>query len=303
MKAWVLHGIGDLRFEDVPVPEPQDDEVIVKVKAAGICSSDIARVYSSGAYHYPIILGHEFSGIAPDGTRVGVFPLLPCHICGSCMARQYETCSSYGYLGSRQDGAFAEYVAVKKWNLVALPDEMTFEQAALLEPAAVALHAVKRAGLGGVTSAGVIGDGVIGRLIAKWLSILCDADVSVLGRGSVTPNEKCDVCFEAAGSADALRRCIELAKPNGQVVLVGNPGVDFVIDQMLHWQILRKQLSVTGSWNSSYPEDWNETLNNAGALRLEGFIGVRYKLDELGGAFENVRGKGKGRGKAVVVFD
>ena len=77
MKAWVLHGINDLRFEDVPKPVLKKGEVLVKVMCAGVCSSDIQRVYVSGAYHYPIILGHEFSGITEDGRRVGVFPLLP----------------------------------------------------------------------------------------------------------------------------------------------------------------------------------------------------------------------------------
>ena len=99
MKAWVLHGVKDLRFEDVDSPAPEEGEVLVKVKAAGICSSDIPRVYATGAYHYPIILGHEFSGVTTDGRRVGVFPLIPCHICKSCKSHHYETCSDYSYIG------------------------------------------------------------------------------------------------------------------------------------------------------------------------------------------------------------
>jgi L-iditol 2-dehydrogenase len=301
MKAWVLHGINDLRLNDVTVPTPGRGEVLVKVKAAGICASDISRVYDGGAYHYPIILGHEFSGVTADGRRVGVFPLLPCHTCESCMAGHYETCSDYSYIGSRRDGAFAEYVAVPDRNLVDLPGGLTFEQAALLEPAAVALHAVSRLDLSRVQSAAVVGDGVIGRLIAKWLSIYGVAAVCVLGRGAGPPPlGRCDACVEAVGSEDALKRCIELTKPGGQIVLVGNPNPGFSIDRTLYWRILRKQLSVKGSWNSRYPSDWRRVLEYADELRLDGFTGHRYAFGELGRAFEMIRDKRERHGKVII---
>jgi L-iditol 2-dehydrogenase len=302
MKAWVLHGINDLRFENVPKPVPKDNEVLVKVQCVGVCSSDISRVYLTGAYHYPIILGHEFCGTTENGRRVGVFPLLPCHICESCKAGHYEICSNYGYIGSRQDGAFAEYATVPDWNLIELPDDLPFEQAALLEPAAVALHAVNRLDLRNVQSAAVVGDGAIGKLAAKWLSIYGIA-FCVLGRGDKSPPDSRDACIEAVGSADALRRCIELTKPGGQIVLVGNPVLDFNIDRMLYWQILRKQITVKGSWNSRYPSDWTKTLDNAGALHLDDFISHRYKFCELGKAFEMMRDKRERHGKVIVSLD
>ena len=302
MKAWVLHGIGDLRLGTVPDPEPKDGEILVKVRMAGICSSDVRRVYSDGAYHYPLIPGHEFSGVTPDGTRVGVFPLLPCRACESCISRSFETCSDYGYLGSRQDGGFAELVAVREWNLVRLPDSMTFEQAALLEPAAVALHAARRIDLSSASSVAVVGDGAIGRLIANWVRLLSGAEVGVFGRGDTPPRDCYDACFEAAGAAGALRRCIELARPNGQLVLVGNPDVGFSIDQKLYWQILRKQLAVKGAWNSSYPADWHETIKNADALQLDSIVSHRYEFGGLGSAFEMMHGKGERHGKVIAEF-
>ena len=114
MKAWVLHGIGDFRLEEADEPVLAKGEVLVSVKAAGICGSDIPRVYRTGTYSYPTIPGHEFSGMvvktgegADPGwlnKRVGVFPLIPCGSCVPCKKRQYEMCRHYGYLGSRQDG-------------------------------------------------------------------------------------------------------------------------------------------------------------------------------------------------------
>ena len=298
MRAWVLHGINNYRLCDVPIPIAKDGEILVKVKAAGICSSDIARVYSTGAYHYPIIPGHEFSGETADGRRVGVFPLIPCFECESCNKAHYETCSNYSYIGSRQDGAFAEYVTVPEWNLIELPDDMPYEAAALLEPAAVALHAVQQLDLTCVNAAAIVGDGAIGRLIAKWLAIYGVNNIAIVGKLDKISVDV-DACFEAAGNVNALRRCIELAKPDGQLVLVGNPDVDFSIDQKLYWQILRKQLTIRGSWNSQYPANWKETLTNADKLMLDELITHRYAFAELDNAFEMMRTKS---GKHIKVI-
>lgn len=137
MKAYVLHGISDYRYEEVEVPLAEPGSVLVRVRAAGICGSDIPRIYKTGAYSHPLIPGHEFAGEVVEvgecvdaswvGKRVGVFPLIPCMECPQCQQKQYEMCSHYNYLGSRTDGGFAEYVRVPKWNLIALPDSVTME--------------------------------------------------------------------------------------------------------------------------------------------------------------------------------
>ncbi len=165
MRAWVLHGIGDLRFETVEKPALKPGEVLVQVKAAGICGSDIPRIYQNGAHVHPLIPGHEFSGVVAEvganvkdfkpgdkivtltavdtcevaevgagvdtawlGQRVGVFPLIPCMACAPCQKEHYEMCRQYRYIGSRQDGAFAEYVAVPVWNLLRLPESVSLDR-------------------------------------------------------------------------------------------------------------------------------------------------------------------------------
>jgi len=302
MKAWVLHGINDLQLNDVPLPDPRDGEVLVQVKAAGICSSDIPRVYTTGAYHYPIILGHEFSGVTADGRRAGVFPLIPCHTCSACRAGHYETCSSYSYIGSRQNGAFSEYVAVPEWNLVPLPNNMTFEQAALLEPAAVALHAVQKIGIQEITKAAVIGNGIIGQLIGEWLSFFNIQHVEVLGRNDQSSFEHYDVCFEVVGSLGAFERCVKYTRESGRIVLVGNPTFDFNMEQKLYWQILRKQLVIHGSWNSSYPAGWKTVLANSKHLQLERFISHRYPFEELSKALHMMYSKKERYSKVLLTF-
>lgn len=302
MNAWVLCGINNLQLKEISCPEPREGEVLVQVKAAGICSSDISRVYKNGAYHYPMILGHEFSGVTQDGRRVGVFPLIPCYSCRSCQNHQYETCSNYSYIGSRQDGAFAEYVAVPEWNLITLPNHVTFEQGALLEPAAVALHAVKRAKLDGVVSVAVIGDGTIGRLIGIWLRHYGVKFIDVLGRNDNGGFADYDLCFEVVGSSDAFRRCIELTRSNGEIILVGNPNSEFNINQTIYWKILRKQLTVSGVWNSSYPLDWKMILENIDLLQSDVFITHKVNFLQLKKAFEMIRSRKEKYGKVMVVF-
>lgn len=289
MKAYVLHGIGDLRYEDRPLPEIRPGWALVKVLAAGICSSDIPRIFEKGTYHFPTIPGHEFSGRVEQvadagdsqwiGKRVGVFPLIPCKKCASCEKGQYETCSNYDYIGSRRDGGFAEYVAVPVWNLIELPETVSDVQGALLEPAAVALHAVRRAQIFPGASVCVVGSGAIGLLAGQWAKILGAERVAVKGRSEAKKQivqqcgleyaadfragEEFDCVIEAVGSAQALEESLLLTAPGGRLVLMGNPDGPRTLSQDLYWRILRKQLTLIGTWNSSYGNDnsdWMEAV-------------------------------------------
>ena len=177
MKACVLYGIGDLRYEDVENPRPYPGQVLVRVDACGVCGSDIPRVFQKGTYRFPTIPGHEFSGTVLQcgegvdarwvGKQVVVFPLIPCRKCVSCQAARYALCEDYGYLGSRSDGAFAEYVVAPEWNLTPVPPGVSQEAAALTEPAAVAVHALRRAGVD-AGDAVMISHGPVGLMLGQW---------------------------------------------------------------------------------------------------------------------------------------
>ena len=287
MKAYVLHGIGDLRYEDWPMPELQPGWALVKVLAAGICSSDIPRIFEKGTYHFPTIPGHEFCGRVESvfdeknrdwiGKRVGVYPLIPCKKCPSCLKEEYETCEHYDYIGSRRDGGFAEYVAVPVWNLIELPDTVSDIQGALLEPAAVALHAVKRAKISPGDTVCIVGTGAIGFLAGQWAKIYGAGRVIIKGRSevkrglaeqcglgySITPDGGFDCVIEAVGSQKALEESLTLATPGGRILLMGNPDGDRELSRNLYWSILRKQLTLIGSWNSSYSNvntDWTDII-------------------------------------------
>ena len=137
----------------MPIPELREKDVLVKVSACGVCGSDIPRVLETGTYHFPTIPGHEFGGTIAEagsgvskelcGKRVAVIPLIPCKTCKSCETGQYAQCEHYDFLGSRNDGGFAEYVKVPESNLLFVPENVDEEAVAFLEPISVALHVVQ----------------------------------------------------------------------------------------------------------------------------------------------------------------
>lgn len=330
MKAYVLHGIGDLRYEDVPLPEVPSGWALVRVLAAGICSSDIPRIFEKGTYHFPTIPGHEFCGVVESvadstdgawvGKRVGVFPLIPCKQCPSCEKGAYETCLHYDYLGSRRDGGFAEYAAVPVWNLLELPGTVTDLQGALLEPASVALHAVKRAEIRPGESVCVIGTGAIGLLAAQWAKLRGAGRVCVKGRSAAKAEfaRKCgveyvtgetedrfDCVMEAVGTERAFAESLTAADYFGKIVLIGNPDGERRLSQNLYWSILRKQLTLTGTWNSSYGgsgSDWAEALTamESGTLKTEAVVSHTLTPADLPRGLEMMRDQTEPYCKVVV---
>ncbi len=317
MNAWVLHGINDIRYEDIDKPVPKEGEVLVKVNACGICGSDIPRIFKTGAHVHPIVPGHEFSGEVVDTRkRVGIFPLIPCGDCEPCKNKQYEMCRNYNYLGSRCNGGFAEYVSVPEWNLIDLPDNVSFEAAAMLEPMAVAVHAMRQGTSDNNLNkkVAVIGLGTIGLLLVMFLKERGYNDIYVIGNKefqrekvlelgivedhyidakSVKDVEgdilacKMDMVFECVGKNETLTQAIECAAPAATVVTVGNPASDMVLDKATYWKILRNQLTIRGTWNSSFikeeTDDWHYVLDliSKGRVHPEPLITHQMPLSEL----------------------
>lgn len=345
MKAYLLRGRGNFTYADVDKPACGRDDVIVKVRAAGICGSDIPRIYGNSAYAYSLIPGHEFSGIVMEtgmnvdrswiGKRVGIFPLIPCGTCTACKIKQYELCRSYSYLGSRTDGGFAEYVAAPAWNLIELPKEVSFEQAAMLEPMAVAAHAMRRAGAKQGQTAAICGLGTIGLLLYMLLKengldriylignpghqeemaaglgfdmhYFChsrakDADewfaeMSIPGA---------DLFFDCAGTDESAGLALRHTVPGGTAALIGNPASDMRFDRQSWWKILRNQLTVRGSWNSSFmhedSDDWHYCLNLLARKRVlpEKLISHRFPFERLSEGTELMRDKKEGYTKIMA---
>ena len=347
MKAWVLHKIGDFRCGEVERPRICDNEVLVAVRAAGICGSDISRVYRDGAHRMPLIIGHEFSGQVIEagertdrswlGKRVGIFPLIPCRECMPCMNRQYEMCRHYSYLGSRRDGAFAEYVAVPEWNLIELPEKVSFEETAMLEPMAVAVHAMRKTLPSKESTVAVCGLGTIGMLLVMFLIDYGIRNILVIGnkdfqrqtvmRMGITDECYCDsrnvdverwilehtgvsgvdVFFECVGRNETIMQAVDLTAPAGKICLVGNPYSDVKLEKNVYWKILRNQLTIMGTWNSSFlhePEDdWHYVLDRLeqGKICPSDLISHRYPLEKIEQGFHVMRDKSEDYIKIMAV--
>ncbi len=315
MRALVLEGKGSLCLAEVPLPEPKEGEALVRVRACGVCGSDLPRIFGDTAYFYPLIPGHEFAGevVATGspkdeewiGKGVVVYPLIPCGKCPYCRLGEYALCEDYGYLGSRQNGAFAEYVVVPVTNLLPLPQSLSFEEGALTEPAAVALHALRRVGRTFGEIAAVFGLGPLGLLAGMWLKLsgvrkLIGYDVDErkfsLARSmgfdvTLYPSffpaepEGIDLVVEASGSAQAFVDALKLVRKRGRVLLLGNQEKNVLLSPEDFSRILRKELTLFGSWNSSFAfldSDWKKVLDFAGSGRVSfaSLISHRIRLEE-----------------------
>lgn len=330
MKAAVLHAVNDLRYEDVPVPAVGEGEVLLKIGAAGVCGSDIPRIFTKGTYHFPTIPGHEFAGriVESDdpallGRKAAVFPLLPCRKCAACQVGEYVKCENYDYYGSRRDGAFAEYLAVDKRNLVLLDESISLAEASLMEPAAVARAAIRRMQIGLGDKVVIFGAGPIGLMAAQWAKqagagLVRVVDISKekldfakkLGFEAYDPARDglCQCALEGTGVSPAINNAVKALAPNGRLVLMGNPAGDMCIERGVYSEILRREITMVGTWNSSYNDrinDWKAVAEAmaAGNMVFEPLITHRFGLDQCHEALEMMRDKKEFFTKVTFVLD
>ncbi|WP_231036461.1 galactitol-1-phosphate 5-dehydrogenase [Pectinatus sottacetonis] len=329
-----LHKIDRFTLDEVEKPKPQGNEILIRVEACGICGSDIPRVYELGTRVYPVTLGHEFSGVVCEvgnnddkmliGKKAAVFPIIPCMKCKSCQTGNYAECENYQYLGSRNDGGFAEYCLIpNKWHLVLSNDpEVSTDDLSLVEPATVAQHAIRKAGLTAGEKIVIIGAGPIGIMAARWAKIFGASEVALLEIDNakisfakecglavynindvdyiekiINKLERVDVVIEGTGTSSGMNTAIELCRVFGKIVLMGNPHRDTVINLNNHSLILRKELNLIGIWNSYYAElpfnEWKYTVRqmDLGKLKVHDLITHRVSLDNLKQLFDKIYGK------------
>ncbi|MDP0497659.1 MAG: galactitol-1-phosphate 5-dehydrogenase [Verrucomicrobiota bacterium JB024] len=305
MKALVLEADRQLVYtENHPMPTAPDERptALIKIAACGICGSDIPRGFGGKAYFYPLVMGHEFSGIVEEpvaggrfrqGERVAVFPLIPKHM-HTDPANQtgnYAQSREYDYYGSRRDGAFAQYLRIPEWNLFPVPDHVDLLHASMTEPAAVALHAVRKLRVIAGSDAAVLGAGPIGNMAAQWLRIhgcgrvfVVDVEPRKLALAEemgfvpvnatqgdpvaaildATDGAGVQCSIEACGLPVTFLQAVRLAGMFGEVVFMGNIAGEFKIGEKDFSNILRKELTIHGTWNSKITptgaDDWSTVL-------------------------------------------
>jgi L-iditol 2-dehydrogenase len=258
MKSLRLHGPGDLRLHEEPVPAVGVGEALLRVTAAGICGSDLHWFKECGIgdsqLNKPLVLGHEFTAVTVEGQRVAVDPSIPCGTCEYCQRGDPNLCDHLIFAGhGDQDGAFRQQLTWPLSCLHPLPDGLSDADGALLEPLGIAIHAVDLAHLRVGMSVGVFGCGPIGLLIIQLArlagagkifatDILAHRASAARAFGSDEAHQVSahfdkgdvaslnwkgiDVVFEAAGENAAVEMAVAAVRPGGKVILVGIPSDD-----------------------------------------------------------------------------
>ncbi len=319
MKVARLHGRGDLRLADEPVPEPGPGEVLVRVTAVGICGSDLHWYDESGIGEArlarPLVLGHEASGTIASGprcgTRVAIDPNLPCGACETCARGLGHLCPRVRFLGhSDTDGALRELMAWPEERLVPIPDAIDDVAGAVLEPLGVAIHALRLSGLRPGGTIAIAGAGPIGQLLirlafAAGAAAVVATDVlpprveAARTAGAVAElvdggaertrlldalgGRPADTAIEIAGEDDAIATAAILTRPGGTVVAAGIPAGN---DSVVPASVLRRRgldLRFARRMNRVYPEAI--ALVASGRIRPAEVVTASFPLGDADTAF------------------
>jgi L-iditol 2-dehydrogenase len=341
MKSLVLEKYNEFTLKETDIPELKPGWVLIKVEACGICGSDVHGMDgSTGRRQPPIIMGHEASGTISQlgenvlnwkiGDRVTFDSTISCGECFYCMRGDVNLCENRRVLGVscddyRQNGAFAEFVAVPAHILYAIPNNISYEQAAMIEAVSIAVHATAISSVQANDQAVVIGCGMIGLLCVQALKaagcskvIAIDqveeklqlaselgADIAIKSTNpellkmvlNETENRGADIVFEAVGIEPTLNMAIDCARKGGTVTLIGNlsPEVKFPLQK-----VVTRQLKIQGSCASSGEYPLYLELIAEGKIKVDRLISQVAPLEEGNNWFQRLYNKETGLMKVIL---
>lgn len=327
MKAAVLKSECMLEVKEIEYDSSvKEQEVLIEVDTAAICGTDI-QLFSGArkAAHYPIILGHECSGLVKSvgrdvkkvqiGDSVTFQPNYSCDRCEACLTGRYNICQQRPIPGVNIDGCFAQYIKVPERFIWKLPEGMSFAHGALVEPTAVAVHAVKRSRVVAGEVAVVVGLGPIGSLVVQ---VLKASGATIIGldinsqRGQkaldlgvdyyINPEEESfneriselsnglgvDLVFETAGTSTTAEMVFDIPKPGGRVVLIG---LSTNAAKFVPIQVARRELEIIGS--IIYVQEFRQAIKliMEAKINLDAMIGPTFKLKDIKKALELVQAR------------
>jgi L-iditol 2-dehydrogenase len=311
-------------IEEVEIPEPGPGEIQVKVVVTGVCGSD---VHAFGGTHpfvsTPIVPGHEFSGTVAKlgqgvegfepGERITVEPSLTCGTCYNCRHGRYNICAQLRVLGCQAPGSFAQYISVPAEKVYRLPESLDFDDGALVEPAAVGVHAVRRSEISLGDRVVVLGAGVIGLMIVQAAKAAGAGEIIVTGhhegrlkiarelgadvtflagdtvkfiRDTYGP-DGIDVVYEAVGVGETMNQAIEIVRKGAKIIVVGVFGKDPATKVGL---IQDKEIDIRGAL-MYVQEDYPRTLDliSRGEIKTKPLISAKFPLNRVAEAFNLIR--------------
>ena len=317
---------GNVIVENIDVPVPGENEILLKIVFSGLCGSDRLMLSDPSFFSYPVVNGHEIVGIVASdgkkfkkGDRVSVLPMVYCRSCEYCQNEDYNLCKSLLFIGGTpENGGFADYVTVEEDNLFLLPDTIDDETAALIEPAAVAYHAIDLSNPARIKKALIIGVGIIGSLALRILKKRYGVEqVDVLDaideklknalRDGATNSANIknadwksidflngnpflaggyDAIYDFASSSDSVDISICNIKKSGSVIVVCLPHADIQISKLSFFAIAAKEINIQGCYcyNKKTFEKVIEMLEKK-QITVSDLISARFELDRTPEAF------------------
>ncbi|NGM70627.1 alcohol dehydrogenase catalytic domain-containing protein [Natronolimnobius sp. AArcel1] len=337
MRAIVTNGEGDSWEETRDRPEPSEGEVLVKIRAVGICGSDIGLIDGGGPpwKDLPVVPGHEVCaevvklGAGVDspsvGDRVALHQFIYCGTCSACREGRYYQCDEIQEIGFSLDGGYREYAAVPAYTLTPIPDSVSDLEACQIDSAACTLHAMDRIDISVSDTAAVLGPGALGLFGVQLLRAKGVDDVILTGTRperleagrelganktinvretdpieaimEYTDGAGVEVCVEAAGAGDVVNTSLKVAANQGQVALTGVFDASREIDPD---DIVLKELTVVGGVTAAHAVEDVIELFERGDLTVDGIVTHEFPLAEYEEALETVRNRRDGVVKAVL---
>ncbi len=344
MRAALLTGIGQFALQELPVPHMQrDDEVLVRICMVGVCGSDI-HYFTSGrigdsAVRFPFCIGHEAAGIVEStgrevtrvrpGQRIAIDPARSCGSCDQCLNQRENTCRRLRFLGApgQLSGCLCDYVVLHEAQCFPVPESMTFAEAVLAEPLAVALYAVERARMRSGACAAILGAGPIGQSVLQvlhaqgagplFVTDLIEARLDFArrtqpcwaghpGRDDIEAEIsrlaplQMDVVFECSGTPEALAQGIRLLKPGGKLVMIGIPDRNEIV-LPIH-ELRRKEIDLLNIRRQFGCTEKAIALLAQGRVSVGAMATHHFRLEETAAAFRLVATRGDGVLKAMITL-
>lgn len=329
--ALVLHGPRDLRFESFRLPDLAADEVRLKVHACGVCGTDIHLFHGEGGAFenaYPLIMGHEFSGTVEAvgaavthlsvGQRVAVDPNVYCGYCSACLRGDVHYCENMMGIGTTRPGGFAEHCQVPAKACYVLPEGVSLEAGAMMEPLSCCLHGAKRSGITPGSTVAIIGFGAIGQMMFQLAHVMGAARIIVvepieskrkkaLAQGAalaVSPdevssgalaNERIESVIECVGRKVSMEMAVGLAANQGTVMLFGLTAPGTKLEILAFEDLFKKELTLTASFINPLVGQQVLALLDQGRIDMDSVITDRIPLEDAIQVFTDDRFRTHGK--------
>lgn len=327
MKAAQIHQPNSLEIIEIPTPQPGEHELLIQVKASGICGTDIHILRGEYLGPYPVIPGHEFSGVVAEagsavrrfkpGDRVAVEPNISCDNCHNCLNNRQNFCLNWQAVGVTRPGGMAQYVTAPEKACFSIGD-LPFEAGAFMEPLSCVLHGMERLQVEPADKIALLGAGPIGCLLLQVARLQGAAEVTVVEKNpsrleasrafgadrlcsslDELPKDHYDAVIDATGALPVLARSLEFARPGGRVLWFGVPPAGQTIP-LEPFTVFHKGLTVLSSYTSVRNSTQALDLLKSGRVCVERLVSHRLPLDGLLQGIESIERGAPGVMKVLI---